>query len=161
MHSAALRLYARLPRAVRLGIVRAVSPTFTVGALCVLEHQGRTLLLRQHHRHGWTLPGGLLGRGETPQVAVARELQEEIGLDVDPGWPVATVVEPRTRRVDVLFHLPVATRPPVHPRGEAVEAAWLTVQEAAPLDEPTAQALDTMTRLRSGELPASRLRPGA
>jgi len=143
----ALRAFARLPRGWRLRLVRLATPAFTVGALCIVEHEGRYLLLRQLHRQGWTLPGGLLSRGETPVDAAARELAEETGLRADPGWPVATVVEPRVRRVDVLFHVKVRARPHIRPSSEAVRAAWLTAAEAAPLDEPTALALATVQRV--------------
>lgn len=137
----ALRAYKRLPRRLRLGIVRAVSPTYTVGALCLIEHDGHVLMLRQHHRRGWTLPGGLLDRGERPDAAVRREVAEETGLDIEPGSPVATVVEPRSRRVDVLFRVQVATRPQVRASSEATDAAWLTPAQAGRVDEPTAMAL--------------------
>ena len=152
-----LRAFARLPRAGRLWLVRIASPAYTVGALCLVEHEGRFLMLRQLHRRGWTLPGGLLARGESPDQAVARELAEETGLHAEPGWPVATVVEPRARRVDVLFHVVVEQRPAAQPRGEAVQAAWLTIAEAGTMDRPTAHALATLERVRSTVVRPGRL----
>jgi 8-oxo-dGTP diphosphatase len=136
----ALDTYGRLPRRVRLALLRLLAPSHTVGALCFVEHQGRVLLLRQRHRRGWTLPGGLIDRGEDAEQAVVRELREETGLRVQVGVPLGVVVEPRSRRVDVLFHVPVDREPEVAPSSEAIEAAWLTQAEAGRLDEPTAQA---------------------
>jgi len=143
-----LTTYRRLPRRVRLALLHTVAPSHTVGALCFVEHEDRILLLRQHHRRGWTLPGGLLNRGEDAEQAVVRELREETGLVVEVGLPVSLVIEPDARRVDVLFHVAVDRRPAVTPSSEATEAAWLTRAEAGEVDEPTAQAFAALDRSR-------------
>src|ERR687890_1668353 len=96
-YALALRVYAKLPRFLRLFIIRRVAPAHTVGALCFVEHEGRVLMLRQRHRRGWTLPGGLVNRGEGAARAVEREVAEETGLRISVGQPFATVVEPRAR----------------------------------------------------------------
>jgi ADP-ribose pyrophosphatase YjhB (NUDIX family) len=141
-----LSTYRRLPRRARLALLHAFAPSHTVGSLCLIEHQGRLLMLRQRHRTGWTLPGGLLDRGENAAQAAVREVWEETGLQVRVGQPVTVVVDPGARRVDVLFHVPVEGPPTAVPGSEALEAAWLTPQEAGRLDEPTAAALDAFTR---------------
>lgn len=46
--------------------------------------QGELLLIKNTYRNTLTLPGGGLGRGETRQVAAARELQEEVGISIKP-----------------------------------------------------------------------------
>ncbi|QCW51666.1 NUDIX domain-containing protein [Nocardioides dongxiaopingii] len=40
---------------------------------------------RGHHVGSWTLPGGGIDHGERPQVALAREVAEECGLDCTVG----------------------------------------------------------------------------
>jgi 8-oxo-dGTP diphosphatase len=142
----ALVTYAVLPRRVRLALLRTIAPTHTVGALCLLDHSGRLLMLRQHHRHGWTLPGGLIDRGEDAVQAVVREMREETGLSIEVGLPVGVVVDPRARRVDVLFHVPVDREVPVVPSSEATRAEWLTPEDAGQVDEPTAQAFALFRR---------------
>ncbi|MFN3388156.1 MAG: NUDIX domain-containing protein [Allosphingosinicella sp.] len=45
---------------------------------------GEILLIRNSYgpSHLFVLPGGGIGRGETPEAAAAREVKEEVGLDV-------------------------------------------------------------------------------
>jgi 8-oxo-dGTP diphosphatase len=133
--------FGRLPEPVRLTLIRRLTPSHTLGALALFEHQDRLLMLRQNHRWGWTLPGGLVDRGETAAEAVCREVVEELGLRIEVGLPIGTVVDPRQRRVDVIFHLRVPDPLTVRPRGEAVEAQWLSPQDAGPTDGSTTQAL--------------------
>ena len=136
----ALAAFGRVPEPVRVRVIRWLTPNFTLGALCLLEHDGRLLMLQQSHRWGWTLPGGLVDRGETAAQGVCREVFEEVGLHVEVGLPIGTVVDARQHRVDVIFHVPVRQPPSVRARGEAVRAAWLVPQDAGAVDGSTAQA---------------------
>ena len=55
LHRLALVAFRRMPRRLRVAAVRVIAPSHTVGAVAVVEHDGRILVLRQHHRAGWTL----------------------------------------------------------------------------------------------------------
>jgi ADP-ribose pyrophosphatase YjhB (NUDIX family) len=51
------------------------------GVRCVIEHEGRVLLIR--HTYGerrWYFPGGAVKRGEEPAAAARREAEEEVGI---------------------------------------------------------------------------------
>ena len=145
-YTAALLGFRRLPAGARRGLVRAGKPTFTVGAVCAIEHDGHLLFLRQPHRHGWSLPGGLLDRRESPAQAVVREVREETGLQIEVGEPVVTAVYPLPRRVDVVFRVPVDHRPPVTVGGEAKDYRWLRPEGLADVDDATSGILAALIR---------------
>jgi 8-oxo-dGTP pyrophosphatase MutT (NUDIX family) len=150
VHRLALRTFRAMPRPLRVIAVRLIAPSHTVGALCFLEHDGRVLLLQQHHRDGWTLPGGLLDRGEDAGRAVVREVREETGLDVEVGLPFAALVAPRSRRVDILFHVDVDRRVDVRAYGEAIRADWLRPDDVGTVDEQTASSFAAWRRWHAG-----------
>jgi ADP-ribose pyrophosphatase YjhB (NUDIX family) len=137
----ALRVFRRLPAGVRRALVRAGTPGFTVGAVCLLERDGRLLMLRQPHRNGWSLPGGLLDRGESAGDAVTREVAEELGLRIEVGRPVTVVVDSPLRRVDVVSRVAVTTDIGAQVGGEATTARWLLPSEIDEMDGPTGQIL--------------------
>ena len=101
-----MRVFRRLPRPVRRFLIRRCTPSYTVGAVLALQRSnGEVLLVAQRHSPGWALPGGLLRRGEAPQTGLIREVEEEVGLVLEPAQlplPVA-VLAPQVRRVDVVY----------------------------------------------------------
>jgi ADP-ribose pyrophosphatase YjhB (NUDIX family) len=46
----------------------------------VMDDEARVLLIRQTYMRGWRLPGGGISHGEAPELALRRELHEEVGL---------------------------------------------------------------------------------
>ena len=60
-----------------------------VVAAAVVEREGRVMLCQRlpnaHNGLKWEFPGGKLEAGETPEAALARELREELDIDVAVG----------------------------------------------------------------------------
>ncbi|MDP9395035.1 MAG: NUDIX hydrolase [Actinomycetota bacterium] len=152
MKKAALTIFGRLPAPVRRLAVRLGTPNFTVGALCVLVHGDRVLVLCQRHRPDWSLPGGLLGRGEDPATAVAREVQEELGIDVEVGSPVTALVDPRMQRVDIVYRVDLDESVDVTPQAEVRYARWMRPDELGEGDWITR---DVLTAVATAARPGS------
>lgn len=105
-----LRRVAPLRWALKVA-VRAFAPTHYVGAVAaVFDDAGRVLLVEHVFRtdHPWGLPGGWISRGEAPADAVARELREELQLDIEVKELIAAARIPPTRMANHPSHLGLA-----------------------------------------------------
>ena len=57
---------------------------FTLGAFGIIfDGEGRVLLCHRRDYDLWNLPGGRVERGEAPWQACIREVEEEVGLQVE------------------------------------------------------------------------------
>lgn len=63
----------------------ALRHPFTHGVLVAVWHEGRLLLVRNSYVDYYSLPGGYVRSGETGLQAAVRELDEELGLGVEPS----------------------------------------------------------------------------
>jgi ADP-ribose pyrophosphatase YjhB (NUDIX family) len=54
------------------------------GLIC-RDDQGRVLLVRPTYKPTWEIPGGVVEAGESPAATVAREVAEELGLELGVG----------------------------------------------------------------------------
>lgn len=152
VHKALLKLYQRFPRGVRRRVVRVIAPSYTVGAICVIERaDGSVLLVRQAYRRGWGLPGGLTKRGEDIADCARREVLEEVGLDVELVGEPAVVVDAKPRRIDVIYRaLPadhVESTEVVSTSPEIDEVRWFLREELPELQHETVGALVALARL--------------
>lgn len=132
-------------------MVRLGTPSFTVGAMCVVERaDGALLLVRNSYRGRWGFPGGLLQRGEEASDAARRELVEELDLAVELVGEAAVVVDSRHRRVDVIHRARLGDRgrgsevAPASP--EIVAVGWFRRHALPELQPEAAHALVTATR---------------
>jgi 8-oxo-dGTP diphosphatase len=150
LQSVLFSLYRRMPIAARLFVVRRMTPSFHVGAICVVERpDGAMLMLRQSYRRktAWGFPGGLLKRNEAPVDAARREVCEEIGIEVELDPVPKVVIEPGHRRVDVIYTARAGegTEPsPCSP--EVVEVRWFPPQDLPELTPEAASALMELGR---------------
>lgn len=68
--------------------------TVNVVAALILDAANRVLAVKcADHKHGggWEFPGGKVEPGETPQTALAREISEELAVQITVGGLLHTV----------------------------------------------------------------------
>lgn len=56
-----------------------------ISQMLLRDHEGLVLLCQLTYKQDWDLPGGVVEVGESPQLAVVREVEEELGLQVPAG----------------------------------------------------------------------------
>jgi len=75
-----------------------------VVAAALFDARGRVLMHRRpmakHHGGLWEFPGGKVESGESPPVALARELAEELAITVDPSDLVPCAFATETREAE-------------------------------------------------------------
>lgn len=58
---------------------------YGAAAALITDPSGSVLLVKPNYRDHWSLPGGVLEDGEPPHRGCAREVAEEVGLDITVG----------------------------------------------------------------------------
>jgi ADP-ribose pyrophosphatase YjhB (NUDIX family) len=144
------------------GAARVIAPRHPVGAVgAIFDEQGRVLLVEHAFRTDfpWGLPGGWVERGEEPRDAVARELHEELGLDVDVRDLVAYGVIRRIRTSTHPVHLGLAFYCVLRPGArtlspEVLGFEWIDpLQPARPLEPFQRDAMLLASQLHSAATP--------
>jgi ADP-ribose pyrophosphatase YjhB (NUDIX family) len=126
-----------------------------VGAV-VHDPDGRLLLIRRGnppHAGRWSLPGGRVEAGESPEQAIEREVREETGLEVRAGDPVGRV---RIQGDGVVYDVLDLACTLVRPGAESVagdDAAAVMFVDAATLDRLPCTPLLVETLRGWGVLP--------
>jgi 8-oxo-dGTP diphosphatase len=65
-----------------------------VAAAALIDAEGKILLAQRPEGKAmaglWEFPGGKVGKDETPEAALVRELREELGIETSTGclWPL-------------------------------------------------------------------------
>jgi len=132
------------------------SPSFTVGAACVIERDdGSILLVRLVYRNGWGLPGGLIKRNEDVATCARREVAEEIGIEVELVSEPAVVVDSPPQRIDVVYRArpaPGVDAADAHAKSvEIREVRWFPAEDLPPLQGEAVTALMALASSALGQ----------
>jgi 8-oxo-dGTP pyrophosphatase MutT (NUDIX family) len=116
-----------------------VNPRIIVSAVCVYDAAGRLLTVRKRGTDRFMHPGGKPEPGESALQAAARELQEEVGIVVDPRelelmgvWLAQAANEAATEIEATVFTAPGVWE--AHPSAEIAEIRWLDLSAELPHD---------------------------
>jgi 8-oxo-dGTP pyrophosphatase MutT (NUDIX family) len=110
-----------------------------ISQMLVRDPDDRVLLCQLTYKKDWDLPGGVVEVGESPQLAVSREVEEELGLDITAGALLLTDwLPPWSGWDDALclvfdggVHDAAILQTVVRQDREIKDAAFLTVDEVA------------------------------
>ncbi|MNJ47531.1 NUDIX hydrolase [Paenibacillus fonticola] len=112
--------------------MRRVDVVYT---LLLNEDETKILMVKNHGRDTWTLPGGTVEQGETLKTAAIREAKEETGLDVEIGGVAAVneglFTEPGQHVVFVTFRGQITGgRMEIVRPDEIAAIEWIEVERA-------------------------------
>ncbi|AZC52938.1 MULTISPECIES: NUDIX hydrolase [Pseudomonas] len=114
----------------------ATSPLIHIAAALLIGPDGRTLLVRKRGTQAFMQPGGKIEPSELPAQALARELEEELGLRIDPAdarylgrFSAPAANEPGFVVEAELFRLDLDTDE-VQPAAEIEEVRWIDPEVA-------------------------------
>ena len=113
-----------------------------VTAALIRDAAGRYLITQRRkgsHLEGlWEFPGGKLEAGETPEIGLRRELEEELTATFDVGPLVETIHwEYPDRTIVLRFYACRRVAGPIEPR-EGQAMAWAAPDELPDYDFPPA-----------------------
>lgn len=106
----------------------------------ITDADGRLLVVRKAGTTAFMQPGGKPEPGETAAQTLARELGEEIGVDVDPDaleplgeFSASAANEPGFEVVADVFRVDIGAQRPT-PDAEIAELRWVTAATASGLE---------------------------
>ena len=144
-----------MPKPLRRLIIRTIRPSWTAGAVAIIERDdGRWLFVRPVYRKGWTLPGGLVDRGEHPAATVVREMAEELGVEVTVATAGWVIIDPELSRVETVFRVELADG--IDPdeititTAELVDLGWYEPADPPPMEDETGDVLALVGQVAAG-----------
>ena len=119
-----------------------------VAACALIDRSGHVLLSRRptHKTHGglWEFPGGKVETGETPAVALVRELREELGIDTEASCLAPLSFNTEGPLILLLYVCRKYKGIPAPLEGQALTwsaPAELMARDLVPADRPLAAAV--------------------
>lgn len=143
-----------------------------VAAYAVIEREGEILLThwRRGRMSGWTLPGGGIEAGESPEDATKREVMEETGLEAKVGKligvdsrvftreDVAEGVDPQLHTIRIIYRASVKDGPLINEvDGSSDEARWVPLSQLRQLR--TLSLVNTALRMAGIRIPGGARKP--
>lgn len=139
MKRALLQLWGALPlpRWLRWLLVLAGVHKFPIGVTAAIRDDANRLLFFRHTYRGpypWGLPSGWLKSGEPPDLAIAREIHEETGLQVADVQLLLARSGQDLRRLDLVYTCRLAGGS-FRPSAEVDAMQWFSPDDFPPMME--------------------------
>jgi len=121
----------------------------------IIWHEGRVLITKRPkgtHLEGlWEFPGGKKEGAETLEECIAREIKEELGVDVDPERRLLTVShEYETKMVDLhIFECRLLNGSPFPMEGQEIKWVRPCDMSGYAFPPPDIEVIDFLCRNRS------------
>ena len=116
--------------------------TITVAAAIILNEQNQLLLVRKQNTQAFMQVGGKLESNEPPEVAIKREILEEIGCESEikqfiGRFETAAANEPDHLLVSYVYEVKLKQTPRI--AAEIAEMKWIDLEDQATLLAPLTQ----------------------
>ncbi|MEG0405971.1 MAG: NUDIX domain-containing protein [Acinetobacter sp.] len=116
--------------------------TITVAAAIILNEQNQLLLVRKQNTQAFMQVGGKLESNEPPEVAIQREILEEIGCESEikqfvGRFETAAANEPDHLLVSYVYEVELKQAP--HIAAEIAEMKWIDLDDQSTLLAPLTQ----------------------
>lgn len=125
----------------------------------VIERDGKILVGQRKrddsHALKWEFPGGKVERGETPSIALARELREELGIEAAIGGEIIRYQHRYPRRSSIVLIFYRVLEFTGEPQSLAFEQIAWTAPQSLPELNFLDGDLDFVRRLAAGEFRAA------
>lgn len=102
----------------------ATSSRFRIACSAIIERGGEYLMARRRDIGWWNLPGGGLEAGETVEQGLAREVREEVGVEIRIMRLVGVYSKPQKNEVVLTFLCKLADDTPPATSDEVSEVRW-------------------------------------
>ena len=123
-----------------------------VSMIVMNEQRDQVLLIRQYGRPVYVLVAGYVNRGEDAEAAAAREVKEEVGLEVISASFNHSHYFAPTNTLMLNFTVTVR-QPEVHANWEVDDWRWFSVEEARKNIKPNSLAEAFLNGYFTGEYP--------
>lgn len=111
------------------------NPTPTVSAL-IIDSKGEILLGRRANdpfKGTWDIPGGFIEAGETAENALYRELNEELGVQIDSHEYLGSYTDVYESRATLAFFYLVRLKPGgITAADDVTEIKWFSLNQLPP-----------------------------